>query len=256
MKFETNIKCIVVEDDEILRKGLKQMLQLYAPHFEVIAEADTVNLAVEQLVNLQPDVVFLDIMLIGGTGFDVLEEYKKEKGKPDFHLVFITAFEEFAIKAFRMSALDYLLKPIDPDELKEVITKIGKSKSPHQQGLDLLAEQLDKQNGSKKIALSTAEGIYIVVLSDLIYAQANNNYTTFFLRKQKQILVSKPLKEYDELLKDKGFLRVHQSYLVQIEEIQFYNKSDQTLVLTTGDVIPVASRKKEWVLKVLGSMTQ
>lgn len=249
------IKTIIIEDDEILRKGLHQMLQLYAPHFEVIAEAETVSNALTQLTNLQPDVVFLDIMLIGGTGFDVLKQYQEKNGFPKFHVIFITAFEEYAIKAFRMSALDYLLKPIDPDELKEVIIKIEKTKAPSQDSFNLLIEQLSKQKNTKKIALSTAEGVHVVSIDDIVYAQAESNYTTIVLNQNKQVIVSKPLKEYEELLADKGFLRIHQSYLVNTIYIQFFDKIEHTLQLNTNAVLPVASRKKELVLQTINKLT-
>ncbi len=250
------IKTIIIEDDEILRKGLHQMLQLYAPNFEVIAEAETVDSAVEHLSSLQPDVIFLDIMLIGGTGFDVLKNYQDKNGFPKFQIVFITAFEEYAVKAFRMSALDYLLKPIDPDELKAVIAKIEKTKSPSQESFELLIEQLGKQKTTKKIALSTAEGIHIVVIDDIVYAQSDSNYTTFVLNNKKQIIVSKPLKEYEELLADKGFLRIHQSYLVNISYAQFFDKIEHTLQLNTNAVLPVASRKKELLLQTINKLTK
>jgi two-component system, LytTR family, response regulator len=249
------IKTIIIEDDEILRKGLQQMLQLYAPNFEVIGEAETVTNALTQLTNLQPDVVFLDIMLIGGTGFDVLKNYQEKNGFPKFHVVFITAFEEYAIKAFRMSALDYLLKPIDPDELKEVIAKIEKTKAPSQESFDLLIEQLGKQKTSKKIALSTAEGIHVVQVDDIVYAQSDSNYTTIVLNNTKQIIVSKPLKEYEELLVDKGFLRIHQSYLVNTSYVQFFDKIEHTLQLNTNAVLPVASRKKELLMQTINKLT-
>lgn len=250
------IKAILIEDDEILRKGLHQMLQLYAPNFEVIAEADTVANAVEILSKNESDVVFLDVMLIGGTGFDVLKKYQEKIGFPKFQLVFITAFEEYAIKAFRMSALDYLLKPIDPDELKEVIRKIEKIKSLSPASFELLVDQLSKQNTNKKIALATAEGIHIVLIDDIVYAQADNNYTTIVLHNKKQIIVSKPLKEYEDLLADKGFLRIHQSYLVNIQYAQFFDKMEHTLQLNTNDILPVASRKKEVLLQTITKLTR
>jgi two-component system, LytTR family, response regulator len=249
------IKTIIIEDDEILRKGLQQMLQLYAPHFEVIAEAETVTIAVDKLIQLQPEVVFLDIMLIGGTGFDVLKQYQEKKGFPKFQIVFITAFEEYATKAFRMSALDYLLKPIDPDELKEVIAKIDKNKSVDQQSFELLTEQLNKQNTSKKIALPSANGIHIVLVDDIVYAQADSNYCTIVLKDKQQIIVSKPLKEYEELLADKGFLRIHQSYLINIQYVQFFDKLEYTVKLNTNEVVPVASRKKELLLQTINKLT-
>lgn len=250
------IKTILIEDDEILRKGLQEMLQLYAPNFEVIAEADTVASAVELLSKNEPDVVFLDIMLIGGTGFDVLKQYQEKYGFPKFQLVFITAFEEYAIKAFRMSALDYLLKPVDPDELKEVIRKIEKAKSLSPASFELLVDHLGKQNTNKKIALATAEGIHIVLIDDIVYAQADNNYTTIVLNNKKQIIVSKPLKEYEELLTDKGFLRIHQSYLVNTQYVQFFDKIEHMIQLNTNDILPVASRKKELLLQTIAKLTR
>lgn len=250
------IKTIIIEDDEILRKGLQQMLRLYAPHFEVIAEAETVIAAVEHLVANQPDIVFLDIMLIGGTGFDVLKQYQEKKGFPKFQIVFITAFEEYATKAFRMSALDYLLKPIDPDELKEVIAKIDKNKSIYQPSFELLTEQLSKQNATKKIALPSANGIHIILVDDIVYAQADSNYCTIVLKDKQQIIVSKPLKEYEELLADKGFLRIHQSYLINIDYVQFFDKIEYTVKLNTNAVLPVASRKKELLLQTIAELTK
>lgn len=250
------IKAILIEDDEILRKGLQEMLQLYAPNFEVIAEADTVASAVELLSKNEPEVVFLDIMLIGGTGFDVLKQYQEKNGFPKFQLVFITAFEEYAIKAFRMSALDYLLKPIDPDELKEVVRKIEKAKSLSPASFELLVDHLGKQNTNKKIALATAEGIHIVLIDDIVYAQADSNYTTIVLNNKKQIIVSKPLKEYEDLLFDKGFLRIHQSYLVNTQYVQFFDKIEYMVQLNTNDILPVASRKKELLLQTIAKLTK
>jgi two-component system LytT family response regulator len=250
------IKAILIEDDEILRKGLQEMLQLYAPNFEVIAEADTVASAVELLSKNEPDVVFLDIMLIGGTGFDVLKQYQEKNGFPKFQLVFITAFEEYAIKAFRMSALDYLLKPIDPDELKEVVRKIEKAKSLNPASFDLLVDHLGKQNSNKKMALATAEGIHIVLIDDIVYAQADSNYTTIVLNTKKKIIVSKPLKEYEDLLVDKGFLRIHQSYLVNTQYVQFFDKVEHMVQLNTNDILPVSSRKKELLLQTISKLTQ
>ncbi|MBL7887563.1 MAG: response regulator transcription factor [Flavobacterium sp.] len=250
------IKTILIEDDEILRKGLHQMLELYAPNFVVIAEAETVANAVEVLLEKEPDVVFLDIMLIGGTGFDVLKQYQVKNGFPNFQLVFITAFEEYAIKAFRMSALDYLLKPVDPDELKEVIRKIEKAKTLHPDSFELLIDQLGKQNHNKKIALATAEGIHIVLIDEIVYAQADNNYTTIVLNNNKQIIVSKPLKEYEELLAEKGFLRIHQSYLINTQYVQFFDKMEHTVQLNTNAILPVASRKKELLLQTITKLTR
>jgi two-component system LytT family response regulator len=250
------IKAILIEDDEVLRLGLQEMLQIYAPNFNVVGQADTVVSAVELLLKTLPDVVFLDIMLIGGTGFDVLKQYQIKNGVPQFKIIFITAFEEYAVKAFRMSALDYLLKPIDPDELKEVIKKIENNTSENQSSIQLLVEQIERKNSIKKIALSTAEGIHIVPVDEIVYAQADSNYTTIVLNNKKQIIVSKPLKEYEELLADKGFLRIHQSYLINIHYVQFFDKIEHKVQLNTNDILPVSTRKKELLLETIAKLTQ
>lgn len=254
--MKENIKCIIVEDDEILRIGLRQMLQLFASNFEIVSEADTVELAVENIIKYQPDVVFLDIMLIGGTGFDVLEQYRKKKGELNFKIIFITAYEEYAVKAFRMSALDYLLKPVDPDDLKEVITKIENYKNSSFNVYNLLIEQLNKNKISKKIALSTSEDIHIVEINDIVYCQSDNNYTTVYLEEGRKIMVSKPLKEYEELLPLNDFLRVHQSFLVNKNYIQSFNKSEQMIVLKNGRELPVSSRKKDLITKSILELTK
>ena len=256
MYSDKKIRGLIIEDDEILRKGLLQMLQVYAPQIEIVGEADTVDTALNQLIQNQPDVVFLDIMLIGGTGFDVLEQYQAKMGKPNFQIVFLTAFEEYAIKAFRMSALDYLLKPIDPDELKAVLAKLYKPKNQNQELLELLNIQLNKTNVTKKIALHTAEDIHVVLVHDIVYCQSDNNYTFIYLKNNKKILVSKPLKEYDDLITDEGFLRIHQSYLINQNEIQSFNKSQQTVTLCNGIVLPVSSRKKEMVINHIKQITK
>jgi len=179
------IKTVLIEDDKILREGLKQLLTLYAPDMQIVAEADTVTTAVKVLEHHQPDVVFLDIMIIGGNGFEVLEQYQKVHGKPAFQIVFITAFEEYALKAFRFSALDYLLKPIDPDELKEVIAKIKQKNNIDTKKIEVLLEHIyNKNETNKRLALSTNEGIHWVEISKIVYCESQNNYVTFWFYPQ------------------------------------------------------------------------
>lgn len=246
------IKTIIIEDDKVLREGLRQLLALYAPTMHIVGEADTVETGVAILNAHQPDVVFLDIMLIGGNGFEVLEHYQKRFGKPDFQTVFITAFEEYAIKAFRFSALDYLLKPIDPDDLKQVIEKIMQKKVLEHKGIEVLLEHIYNRNEpNKRLALSTQDGIHWVEISKIMYCESENNYVTFYLEDKQKIIVSKSLKEYEDLLSSSGFERIHQTYLINLNFLKTFNKSESTVEMRYNIHLPVATRRKERLLEQL-----
>ena len=246
------IKAVLIEDDEILRNGLKQLLALYAPTIQVVAEADMVATAIKVLEATQPDVVFLDIMLIGGNGFEVLERYQELHGKPIFQTVFITAFEEYAIKAFRFSALDYLLKPIDPDELKQVIEKINQKNNIDTKKIEVLLEHIYKKDEpNKRLALSTNEGIHWVEVSKVVYCESQNNYVTFYLQDKQKIIVSKSLKEYEDLLASSGFERIHQTYLINLNFLKTFNRNESMVELQNNIHLPVASRRKERLIELM-----
>jgi two-component system LytT family response regulator len=246
------IKAILIEDDNILREGLKQLLALYAPNIQVVAEADMVETALLALEKWQPDVVFLDIMLIGGNGFEVLEQYQQLHGKPTFQTVFITAFEEYAIKAFRFSALDYLLKPIDPDELKQVIEKINQKNSTDTKKIEVLLEHIyNKNEPNKRLALSTSLGIHWVEISKIMYCESQNNYVTFYMEDKQKIIVSKSLKEYEDLLTSSGFERIHQTYLINLHYLKTFNRNESMVELQHHIHLPVAVRKKERLVELM-----
>jgi two-component system, LytTR family, response regulator len=246
------IKTILIEDDQILREGLKRLLFLYAPDMHIVAEADTVATAVKAVEQHKPDVVFLDIMIIGGNGFEVLEQYQKKHGKPSFQIVFITAFEEYAIKAFRFSALDYLLKPIDPDELKEVIEKIKQKNKTDSKKIEVLLEHIyNKNEPNKRLALSTTEGIHWVEISKIVYCESQNSYVTFTLENKQKIVVCKTLKEYEDLLTEAGFERIHQTFLINLHYLKTFNRNESTVELQHNIHLPVASRRKERLMELM-----
>lgn len=240
---------ILIDDDSNLRSGMKGLLALFAPQIKIIGEADTVASGVAIIENLKPQVIFLDIQLTDGTGFDILENSIGKNGKIESQVVFITAHEEFAIKAFRFSALDYLLKPIDPEELKKVIEKIDKTiqKNTEFSNVALLLENVKKEKNSfKRIALSNSDGIHLVDVSEIIRCESDDNYTKFFLKKGKIILISRTLKEYEELLKDSGFVRVHQSHLINLSYLKSYIKKDGGhIIMDDNSSIPISQRKRE-----------
>ena len=251
------ISAILIDDDINLRNGMKGLLQLYAPQITIIGEAGSVVSGIEAIESLQPQVVFLDIQLNDGTGFDILEKITALNGTTKVHIVFITAHEQYAIKAFRFSALDFLLKPVDPDELQKVIQKIKAEieKNDSSSHIDLLLENIRKKvDNFKRIALSTSDGIHLFDVSDIIRCESEDNYTKFFIKNSKPILISKTLKEYEELLTEHGFERIHQSHLINLNYLKSYIKKDGGYVVMADDShLPISQRKKERLNEILKS---
>lgn len=249
------ITAVLIDDDINLRNGMKGLLSIYAPEITIIGEADSVASGVEAIEKLNPQVVFLDIQLNDGTGFDILEKLATKNGKTTSHIVFITAHEQYAIKAFRFSALDFLLKPVDPDELKKVIEKIKSvlEKSDNYAHIDLLLENIRKKvDNFKRIALSNSDGIHLFEISDIIRCESEDNYTKFFIRNSKPILISKTLKEYEEMLTNHGFVRVHQSHLINLAFLKSYIKKEGGyVIMTDNSTIPISQRKKEQLQEIL-----
>ncbi len=249
------ITAVLVDDDINLREGMKGLLALYAPDIKIIGEADSVASGVDILTKLDPQVVFLDIQMNDGTGFDMLESLSEINGKVTSHIVFITAYEHYAIKAFRFSALDFLLKPVSPDDLEKVIDKIRNvlEKDNDYSHIDLLLENIRKKaDNFKRIALSNSDGIHLLDISDIIRCESDDNYTKFFIKNRKPILISKTLKEYEELLTEHDFVRIHQSHLINLAYVKAYVKKDNGYVLMTDDCqLPISQRKREQLQEIL-----
>jgi len=253
------IKAVLIDDDKNLREGMKSLLGRFAPHISIVGEADSVASGIEVLSRLKPDVVFLDIQLNDGTGFDILEKLTALHNTITSHIVFITAHEQYAIKAFRFSALDFLLKPVDPEDLQLVIKKLENvlEKKTDFSHIDLLLENIRKNvDNFKRIALSTSDGIHLFDISDIIRCESEDNYTRFFIRNSKPILISRTLKEYEELLKAHNFERIHQSHLINLNYLKSYIKKDGGYVVMTDDShFPISQRKKERLQNILKSIT-
>ena len=252
------ITAIVIDDDANLRNGLKSLLATYAPEIDVIGEADSVKTGVLIIQALQPQVVFMDIQLGDGNGFDILEQLADKNGKSTSHIIFVTAYEEYAIKAFRFSALDFLLKPIDPEELEKVIGKIKQvvEKKDNYAHIDLLLENIRKKvDNFKRIALSTSDGIHLFEISDIIRCESEDNYTKFYLKNSKPVLISKTLKEYEELLTEHGFERIHQSHLINLTYLKSYIKRDGGyVVMSDNSNLPISQRKKDRLQELLRNL--
>lgn len=249
------ITAVLIDDDVNLREGMKGLLSLYAPDITIIGEADSVESGVEILNKLNPQIVFLDIQMNDGTGFDILEKLSEINGKVTSHVVFVTAYEHYAIKAFRFSALDFLLKPVGPDELEKVIDKIRTilEKDNDYSHIDLLLENIRKKaDNFKRIALSNSDGIHLLDINDIIRCESDDNYTKFFVKNGKPILISKTLKEYEELLSEYDFVRIHQSHLINLAYVKSYVKKENGFVLMHNDEqLPVSQRKRELLQEIL-----
>lgn len=249
---------ILIDDDANLRAGMRQLLSMYAPEINVLGEAESVQSGVEAINLFQPQVIFLDIQLSDGTGFDLLEKLAEMNGKISSQVVFITAHEQYAIKAFRFSALDFLLKPVDPEELQKVIYKIKNvlAKSDNYAHIDLLLENIRRKvDNFKRIALSTSDGIHLFEISDIIRCESEDNYTKFFIKNNKPILISKTLKEYEDLLTEHGFERIHQSHLINLVYLKSYIKRDGGyVVMADNSHLPISQRKKERLQELLKTL--
>lgn len=251
------VKVVIVDDEQNSREALIGKLDLFCPEVEIAGEAGSVSEAVETINSVNPDAVFLDIKLAGESGFDILEAISEN---PDVspEIVFITAHDEYAIQAIKFSALDYLLKPIDPEELVKAIRKIEEQKGipKNAANLNVLVENIRQASDSpKKIVVPTSDGMHIIKLSDIVRLESSSNYTTFFLNNEKSLLASKTLKEFDNMLSGYNFNRIHKSHLVNMNFLKRYVQTDGGyLILEDGSKIPVANRKKEQLISILKNM--
>lgn len=244
------MKAIIVDDEPKARENLQILLQDFVEGVEVVALCQNIAEATEAVKSNSPDVVFLDIQLQRETGFDLLTKLKEI----NFEVIFTTAYTEYAIKAFKFSAIDYLLKPIDIEELRKAVIKVEKRVNNNMTNrLSQLVQNLKHGTPENfKIALPTLEGLVFVNVQEILYCEASSNYTKIFTSHDKY-LVSKTLKEYDELLSDHNFFRIHNSYLININSIKKYVKGDGGyVVLNNNTSLDVSKRKKEAFLNRIG----
>lgn len=242
------LKAIIIDDVKKIRESLSDMLSRYCPDITVIDEAESVATGLQKIQLQQPDLVFLDIEMPDGTGFDLLQKLSSI----NFKIIFVTAYEEYAVKAFKFSAVDYILKPVDKDELIEAVKKA--EVAIEKENLELKLKTLflnieNTKNQPRKLVLRTSERIYSIDISDIIRCESDKNYTEFFLNDGKKLLVSITLKEYDEMLSPYGFFRSHQSHLINLRYFDHYLKSDGGMaIMKDKSSVPVSSRKKDELL--------
>jgi len=246
------IKAVIVDDESCFREMIQMLLEDYFPDVEIAAQAESVDEAVLSIERHKPDLVFLDIEIKGGTGFHVLQ---KLKGR-NFKLIFITAFNDFAIQAIKFSAIDYILKPINEFEFKAGVERAVQEinqKEQNDQFDHLLSNFQDKSE--KKLVLRTTQDLHVINVSEIVRCAADNVYTTFFLSSGDKIVVSKGLSEYVDVLENYGFIRPHQSHLVNLNFIKKLDKSDGGyLILKDKSEVPVSARKKQQIIDILNRL--
>lgn len=239
------MKSIIVEDKEYIRKGLLNLLSLIDANVEVIGECESVQEALIVTKTCKPELVFLDINLSDGTAFDFLDKMETI----DFKIIFITAYEEFALRALKIGAVDYLLKPVDVEELKVALQKVKKLTTADQKNQITKAKQIFNNEGNH-IILSFHDSYQVINLDELIYCESDKGYTTFYCSDGKKHLVSKTLKDFEDRLLEANFQRPHQSFMINMKFVDKYDKAG-TIYLKNGTKIPVSSRKKETFLSSL-----
>ena len=236
------MKALIVEDKAYIRKGLLNLLKLIEADVEVIGECESVKEAVVVANACKPDLIFLDINLTDGTAFDFLEQTESLI----FKVIFITAYEEYALQALKIGAVDYLLKPVDIEELQIALQKVAKLPIAEQRQ-QIKAVKEVWNNEETKLILSLHDSFQVIDLNELLFCETDKGYTTFYCSDGKKHMVSKTLKEFEERLSNANFLRPHQSFMVNLKFIDKYDKSG-VIYLKNGKKIPVSSRKKEHFL--------
>jgi len=244
------IRALIIDDESKARESIIHLIKLTFKNVESVGEADSVSSGIKAIKKLKPNLVFLDIQLEDGTGFDILNQLNEI----DFQIIFITAFNEYAVKAFKYAAMDYLMKPVNPQEFVKAVERAIKSHEKDDFQTKFNAYLSHIKDGSiehKKIILKTSESINLIKVNDIIRCEADRGYTDFFLRDGTKILVSKGLKDYDDMLQDFSFIRTHQSHLINLNYIKSFVKADGGYILMTdGSTVPVSSRKREYVFKI------
>jgi two-component system LytT family response regulator len=245
------IKAIIIDDEAHCINRLADLLKEYCEQNIYLAGSfQAVNEGISGILKLQPDLVFLDVQINDQTGFDLLKEIREI----NFEIIFTTAYEKYAVQAFKFSAMDYLLKPVDPDDLVGAVNKVNKKISGNEisQKIDTLFHNLKNNPGSQKISIPTLDGLIFLDINDIIRCQSQINYSIIFLKNNQKITVAKTLKEFEELLSDYNFYRVHNSHLINLAYIKKYNKGKNgTISMSDHSEVEVSSRRKDGLLKRL-----
>lgn len=243
------MRTIIVEDERASQEALNNYLKKYCEGVEVLGIAATIEEGKKLIEKNNPDLIFLDIEMPFGTGFDLLESLSDIS----FHLIFVTAYSHYAVRAFQYSASNYLLKPINIQELVSAVERVKKEENKRKDSINILLENIKTTQLQKtKIVLPVLDGMEIIRAEEIIYCEANDNFTRFNLVNQEKPMICRTLKYYQEILEPLGFLRIHKSYLINSEHVVKYSKGKGgNVTMASGEVLPVSPMKKEMLFSHL-----
>ncbi|MCW3085727.1 MAG: hypothetical protein JWP12_3093 [Bacteroidetes bacterium] len=245
------IKAVIVDDELGARESLSKMIEKNCKNIEVVAKADSMMNAFIEITNHQPDLVFLDIEMPNGNAFDLLERFKEI----NFNIIFVTAYDHYAIKAIKFSAIDYILKPVDPEELVKAVSRF-ESQLENKNSLDkkfkTLLSNVKPENKLKKVGIPDGDGLIFINLADIIRCDSDGNYTYFLLTTGKKIIASRTLGEYEQMFADDNFFRVHRSHLINLEHVKKYIKGEGGyVIMSDNSQVEVSRRNKNEFLEKL-----
>jgi len=243
------IRAIIIDDEQHCIDRLSGLLKEHCNrNVHLMDTFQSVTDGLTGIRELQPELVFLDVQIKNKTGFDLL----KQLSKIDFEVIFTTAFEKYAVQAFKFSAIDYLLKPVDADDLKQAVSKLKEKISKEETAKKIDALLNNVKSTSKRISIPTVSGLVFLQVNDIIRCESDVNYTTLFLKDKQKMMVAKTLKEFEELLTDYNFFRVHNSHLINLAHIKSYNKGKGGFVTMNDNAeVEVSTRRKDDFLRKL-----
>lgn len=245
--MDKKIKVVIIDDEPDSVKLIQINIEKYFPQVVILATFSDPESAIVPFAELAPDLLLLDIEMPVMNGFDFLEKI----APVDCSVAFVTAYNEFAVKAFKFNALDYLLKPVHKEDLQAVFEKVGKQKHLEAEQLHVLQQQF-KKGMISKIAIPGQTGVSFVDLKDIVFIEASNNYSNLVLTDKKRLLISKTLKDIQQVLEEHQFLRIHRQYIINLNEVKHFNRNEGLLTMTTGDVLPVSRLQKEKLVAQYG----
>ncbi len=247
-----HLTAILIDDENNSRNSLRQKLITYCPQIDIVSEAENGEEGIKAIETYKPDIVFLDVEMPRMNGFNMLQQLQHR----NFELIFTTAYDHYAIQAIRFSALDYLVKPIEIATLKEAVARAQERKQtnfPNQRIETLLYNLLDEKNTHTRIAIPSMEGLQFVAIAEIIYLEAESNYTFIHVQPASRLTVSKTLKDFEELLPASIFIRIHHSFLINKNHVRKYLRGEGGQVLmSNGTMLDVARRKKDEFMKAIG----
>ena len=246
------LNAIIIDDESSSRNALRQKLLNHCMNVTIIAECENGEEGIEDIEKKKPDIVFLDVEMPRMNGFTMLQQLKNK----NFEVIFVTAYDHYAIKAIRYSALDYLIKPVEIDDLKNAVNRaLEKMNATNPNArLELLLENIVSEKAKfTRIAIPTVQGLQFIKVDDIVYLEASTNYTKFHLCNNIQYTVSKTLKEFEDILSADVFIRIHNSYVINKNYVEKYLRGDGgQVVLTNGSVLDISKRKRAEFLKAIG----